>query len=132
MAHESHILRGAARLLDLGGQLGYDIGDWYEVYEYRDLLPEVADALAMHSDWATTGTDLRRAMAIMDRLVVEARHADSQVRDALEELLRESRTIEELRADIARLDSSPEHQDKGDQRQMTLFGEKFDPARESR
>lgn len=67
-SHVQHALRGAARLLDLGGRLGYEVGDWYELYKDLELPPEVADALAVRADWATVGSDLRTAMTTVDRI----------------------------------------------------------------
>lgn len=129
---ESHFLPGAARLLDLGGQLGYDVGDWYELYEEQDLPPEVADALAMHSDWAAVGQDLRGAMATVDRLVEEATKLAKAQGQEPEQHLREVKAIERrIRTEITRLASSVD-EDNGKHRQMTLFNEDLDPARESR
>lgn len=47
-------LRGAARLLDLGGTLSGVFGS---------PTPQEADALAMWHDWAAVGDDLRSAIA---------------------------------------------------------------------
>lgn len=72
--------------MDLGCQLGYGAGGWYDLYKLLSLPPHVADALAMRSDWQMVGSDLRSAMAEMDQILAE--HEDARQR--VEEILAES------------------------------------------
>lgn len=99
MAHSEsqfdHALRGAARLMDVGGRLGYGVGAWYELYRDLDLSPATADTLALCEDWAAVGLDLRAAMATVDRLV-------ETVRRELERELGDSAASEKLLEQAAR------------------------------